>query len=207
MRKQTSITNPRKSVIKPINYSKVADSVVPKEHPPTFFDKVSIAVTTESEPKLTAVRLAFERYWKKVELSQPFESKTLKQPIGWPGIVQCAKDRLPALPVDSTHQYAIALEAGIVEDIPEIGALNFQVCVIRDLATKTEYWGTSPGFTIPEDVLERAKANELASAYPKISMDVAKGNAGVIGPLTRQQYSRTDALYAAVLMALWRIVY
>jgi non-canonical (house-cleaning) NTP pyrophosphatase len=178
-------------------------------------ENVNIFITSKNQSKYEAVMTAFGRYFERLHITQPTDDIDTgsSQPFEWKGIIESAHIRLEKVPKDAPYDYIVALEAGILCSVETIGAFDFSLCAIRDQKSDILYHGFSPGFTVPTAVMKLVKpettekAMELATAFNKVYGLDAKARGGVIGPLTKQQFRRTDFDFAAVVMALWPIVF
>ncbi len=184
------------------------------------FDKVKIALGSNSEPKKAGVVRAFGLYCESVELVTFRTSGISQQPIGWREIRESLTKRLDENPSNSEWDFSVALESGIIPDALQSGAttladakdkgvIDLSMAAIRDRRSQKTFYGVSPAFVIPTEVLDLMTDNclELAEAFERNYDFDAKGRSGVIGPLSLQRIRRTDFEYLAVLMALWQIVY
>ncbi len=184
------------------------------------FAKTKIALGSNSEPKKEGVVRAFGLYWESVELVTFRASGLSQQPIGWREIRESLTKRLDENPSNSAWDFSVALESGIIPDALQCGAttladakdegvIGLSMAAIRVRRSQETFYGVSPAFVIPTEVLELMTDNclELAKAFKSIYNFDAKGKSGVIGTLSRQRIRRTDFEHLAVLMALWQIVY
>lgn len=164
---------------------------------------IEVRVGTQNDLKVGAVRREMER----VLRGAPVHVKATKARSGVPeqpkgeecilGAVARAQGAM-AKGVD----YAIGIEAGLVQMPGEHVEAEFQACAILDRNGKlTTGWG--PGFHYPDWVRDRARAGDMVSEIlgPVANDSRIGGTTGAIGWLSEGRMDRAELTRVAVLMA------
>jgi len=175
-----------------------------------------IAISSSSESKVNATKLAFEKY---PEIFGTLDYLILpKQKNDFFG--------LPLLPMSTSEtihgaktkaemtfnffaqkelkpNYSVGIEAGCVE----IDGTYYMTAVATIFNGKVHKLGFAPGFAMPEKAMQRIKAGEECHTLTDVfGITEYKDSDGIIGPLTKGKVTRTTLNEQAVIMALAQIV-
>ncbi len=161
-----------------------------------------VVVGSKNPTKVRGVKLAFEQFFKDVEVvskdvssdvpSQPFNDDTIRGAIN--RAIKSYSDEF---------DFSVGIEAGLFSLKRSItGFIDFQVAVIYD--GKRMSIGFGPGFEYPPIVVEEVlKGREVGDVMEEVSGIENLGERfGAIHYLTRGVLSRTELSKIAVTMAL-----
>jgi inosine/xanthosine triphosphatase len=165
---------------------------------------VTVAVGTNNDVKLSAVRNIFQRLHKSVELKKvPTSSGVSAQPWGSDTITGAKNRAAAALKAEPDAHFGVGIEAGLfrMEPIDEI--FDVQYCAIQDRGGRITI-GHGPGFYYPEKVITKVNQEKTVGE----AMDELTGiseighKQGAIGYLTKNLLNREGLTEGAVIMAM-----
>jgi inosine/xanthosine triphosphatase len=173
-----------------------------------------VTVGSRNQPKIDAVREAFESYFEGVEvIGADVRSGVPDQPIGWEEIVAGAMNRAERAFAAAPCDAGVGYEDGLVEvGGTATGHVNFGCCAIFDGARHA--LGFSPGFEYPAACMEAALSmripvgdtfDDVFSRATGVPMEGAPsaltvGNVGKLtaGRLVRREYTRQAVVCALI---------
>ncbi len=166
---------------------------------------MKILVASKNEGKIEGVKLALAHYFGDFEIiAIEVNSDVSPQPFD-EAIYQGASNRVDNLIIYAqAHQlkvdYYVAIEAGITDLLGNYCSIS--VAVIKD-NEGNEGFGTSPGYKIPRQYIEKIKQSELSTVMSKVFNDHnIRVNNGVIHHLSRGLINRVELNKQATIMAL-----
>lgn len=169
-----------------------------------------ICAGTKNPSKLEGIKQAFSEVFKTEDINLvSVEPTNLKpQPIGLNEILEGALRRVHASLSRKDCDFYVGVEAGVIEVMPNT-YVDIQVTIIRDLRGHQAV-GFSPGFQVPNKLMEliaRNEVKELEEAVSKIYniADIGERE-GIIYLLSKGLMNRTYLTRLSVLMALLRWV-
>ncbi len=165
---------------------------------------VAVAVGSANPVKVEAVRRELEAILKRPvrATGHAVPSGVPEQPRGEATLAGARNRARAAQAAQPECDYAVGVEAGLVQPPGEPGHVEVQACAILDaLGLETHGWG--PGFHYPAWVTERALRGEMVSAIlGPVADDPRIGSTtGAIGFLSDGRLDRTALTQQAVLMA------
>lgn len=168
---------------------------------------MKVNIGSENPVKIKAVKNAFGKYFKKVEVKGiKTESEVRQQPLNLLEILNGAKTR--AKKNFQNCDYSIGIESGIMSFPCDSGFMEITVAVIFD--GKKFFSGTSPLFEYPDRAVKMLLQgrHDINSAFAELfGKDADMGRKqGAVGELTRGKVNRAQFTELAVLMALMKIV-
>jgi len=162
-----------------------------------------VAVGSKNPAKLTGVRRAFSRYYRRVELRPVDSSSVAKaQPKGLEEMSQGAAARAKYALATAGGDFGVGVEAGIFT----IDGVYFdnQVAAIADPSGKVSF-GHSAGYMLPRDAMEKLfrEGKELERWAEGVSGIKEVGDkGGLIRYLTRGRMNRAELTEQCVVTAL-----
>ncbi len=176
---------------------------------------IRVRVGTRNPMKLSAVELGLAPFFERVTvLPHEAASGVDEQPIGFPEIIQGARNRARKCWPKGNCDFAAGIEDGLVP-VPELetGYLNIGCCVIYD-GTR-EGLGFTAGFEYPPDCVEAATAAPrmpIGGAFDALfrsppGLEDPGTQAGNIGRLTGGRLTRAGYGAQAVTCAVLRFLH
>lgn len=162
---------------------------------------MKVVVGSKNPTKIEGTRLAFQQFFKDVDVigvevvtqfKQPFNDETIKGALDR-ALKSYSKD----------FDFSVGIEAGLISTKHTItGYLDFQVAVIYN--GKNFTIGFGPGFEYPKEVVEQAIiGTEVGKTMEKISgIENLGKKVGAVHYLTKGAISRIELSKIAVTMAL-----
>jgi inosine/xanthosine triphosphatase len=162
-----------------------------------------VAVGTKNPAKIEGVRLAFAKYFPKVNL-RPIDSSAVAkaQPRGLEEMKSGATARAKFALSKVGGDFGVGVEAGIF--ILDGVYFDNQIAAIADPSGKVSF-GHSAGYMLPRDAMDRlfAEGRELERWAEEISgINEVGDKGGLIQHLTRGKMTRTELTEQCVLTAL-----
>lgn len=162
---------------------------------------MKVAVGSKNPTKIEGAKLAFQQFFKDVEVfgfevstkyKQPFDDETLN------GALERAMKSY-----SKKFDFSVGIEAGLMKVKKSLsGYMDFQVAVVYNGEKFTVGFG--PGFEYPKEVLEEVlSGTEVGRVMERISgiKDLGK-KVGAVHYLSKGAISRTELSRIAVTMAL-----
>jgi len=163
---------------------------------------VHVAVGTENELKVEAVRRVFRRYHNAVVTGVPTKMRAPKQPVGLHQLLAGAVYRAVAARSTAGADYGVGVEAGLVEWYSSTGFLETQLAVIVGPGMKASV-GTSSSFELPPGIVgEMLGGTELSAASGICRGGDIGEMVGYIGVKSWGYTTRLELTEQAVLAAL-----
>ena len=176
--------------------------------------KIIVCVGSLNPTKINAVKLAFSRYYKNLEVYNiKAESKVSIQPIGLKNIISGAINRAKQSLNFIINEkkllhniFGVRIEAGLVE-IPytRTGFMDFQFCAVVNETRKISL-GSGIAFEYPKFVVDQIlqdQEKEIGEIIGKLAdNENLKNEAGAISFLSINNITRTEILTHAVICAL-----
>lgn len=158
-----------------------------------------VRVATKNPTKVMAIRKAFERYFKEVDVI-PFEvqSGVSEQPIN-EDVFEGAENRLRGIEkVQGKYDYLVSCEGGLIKQCGYW--FNIQVTMVKDKNGKVGI-GLSQGYQIPTKYVEKVINTSLANV-----LDMIFDGKGGIRVLSKGQFTRERLIEDSLVMALTRVL-
>jgi len=168
---------------------------------------MKVKLGSENPVKIKAVKNAFGKYFKKVEVQgEKTKSEARDQPLNLLEIINGAKSRAQKNFFDC--DFAVGIESGIMSFPCDSGFMEITVAVIFD--GKQFFLGTSPLFEYPKKAVQLLlqERDDVTTAFAKLfgkEKDLGRKQ-GAVGELTKGIIDRTKFTELAVIMALTKIV-
>ena len=170
---------------------------------------MKILIGTKNPGKIEGAKLAFEKYFKDVNIEGiSVDSEVSNQPIN-EEILVGARNRVNNLKKYAKENnikadYYIASEAGITNSLGEW--YNINLAYIEDINGYISS-GISQGFPIPDKYIEKIKLIGLGKVMDELlnGNELAKGKGG-ISFLTKGEVSRIELTENAFIMALTKYI-
>ena len=174
-----------------------------------------ICVGSENPIKIKAVKIAFKKYFKKVDVhSKKVNSGVPNQPIGMDTIITGAINRaklalnhLINIYGKNENLLGVGIEAGLVKISPSLtGYMDFQFCAIIDKKGKITL-GSGVAFEYPKKVIDKIISNkdlEIGKVMGDLSKNPnLKREGGAISVLSKNKITRKKILTLAISCALF----
>ena len=165
---------------------------------------VMIAVGTENDVKLNAVREIFRKLYSDHEIVKvSVTSGVPPQPWG-DETLQGAKNRAEAALENTPQaQFGVGIEAGLIENSEAGRVFDVQYCVIIDRGGRVTI-GHGGGFYYPDAVLEGVKTGSTVGEVMSDATQITNigRKQGAIGYLSNGLLTREELTSQAVLMAM-----
>lgn len=165
-------------------------------------DPVRVAVVTDNQTKVSAVKNVFTQIFGYVEVVEVHADNLGSQPLG-DGTIQGSISRAQAAIAGSDADFGVGIEAGLFS-VPKLNKhFDIQYCTIVD-SDGTMTFGHGPGFEYPPSVTRSAlKGVPVGDVMSKLTGIERIGHrSGSIGYLSNGVIDRTSLTEIAVLMAL-----
>lgn len=170
---------------------------------------MKVLIATKNKGKIEGAKRAFEKFFEDVEvIGISAESDVPEQPVNdetWQG----AKNRVSNLKAHAKldgldADYYVAIESGMMNLLGSWMIVN--IAVVED-KTGIESISTSPGFPVPEKLVERIKEIGLGDLMNEIfNEEDLHTRGGGIQLLTHGKISRIDLTELAFEMALTKFI-
>ena len=170
---------------------------------------MKVLIATKNKGKIEGAKRAFEKFFEDVEIiGMPAESDVPEQPVNeetWQG----AKNRVDNLKKIAKENgveadYFVAIESGMMNSLGSWMIVN--IAVVED-KTGLQSVSSSPGFPVPERLVERIKEIGLGDLMNEIfNEEDLHSRGGGIQLLTLGKVSRIDLTELAFEMALTKFV-
>jgi inosine/xanthosine triphosphatase len=168
---------------------------------------MKVNLGSENPVKVHAVKNAFSKYFKKVEVKgEKTALEARDQPLNLLEIINGAKSR--AKKSFKECDYSVGIESGIMGFPCDSGYMEITVAAIFD--GKQFFLGASPLFEYPKKAVELLlkERDDVNTAFAKLfgkEKDLGRKH-GAVGELTKGKVNRTEFTELAVIMALTKIV-
>lgn len=162
---------------------------------------MKVVVGSRNPTKIEGTRLAFQQFFKEVEVFGVEVSTPFKQPFNDQTIAGAIERALKSYSPE--FDFSVGIEAGLMAVKHTLtGYMDFQVAVVYNGEKFTIGFG--PGFEYPKEVVQEAlKGIEVGVTMEKISGIKNLGKKfGAVHYLSKGAISRTDLSRIAVTMAL-----
>ncbi|MDK2876836.1 MAG: inosine/xanthosine triphosphatase [Archaeoglobaceae archaeon] len=160
-----------------------------------------VAVGSKNPTKIEGTKLAFQHFFKDVEVVGINVETRFKQPFNEETITGAIERALKSYSED--FDFSVGIEAGLIAVNKTLtGYMDFQVAVVYN--GKRFTIGFGPGFEYPREVVEKAlKGIEVGKTMEKISGIENLGKKfGAVHYLSKGAISRVELSRIAVTMAL-----
>lgn len=170
---------------------------------------MKVLIATNNPGKVEGAKLAFEKYFDKVEIIPINASSDVPDEPVNEEIYKGARNR-----VENLKKYAkennieadfyVAIEAGITNLFGDW--ININISAIEDSKGKKS-WGTGQAFPIPNRYVDEIREKDLGTVMDKIfsGTELRRGKGG-ISFLTHGEISRIDITKNAFIMALTQYI-
>ena len=173
-----------------------------KRSPKKISKHIKILIGTKNKGKIEGAKLAFDKYFSDIEIiSENISSNVSEQPLN-EEIISGARNRIKGLKDLKMKDidFYISSEAGLIN----IGTtwININIGVIED-SSGYESIGTSQGFMIPENKVEKVKQKSLGVVMDEIfNAEGLSKLKGGINLLTLGEVSRIQLVRDSLVLAL-----